>query len=169
VQDGRFVLDIQNHGSVGVVLGVRTLGGSGPWFYTVEAGKRLDDRLPLGAAYDFEVHGPNGFLREFRDTAPYTFISADCRYDDATGELVFVVRNHGAEARKLVMQGLGYDAQEPRIYQLAPGSTIGNRWAIASSGHWYDIELRSGSLVRRWAGHIETGRDSHSDPALGGA
>ncbi|HWY63816.1 MAG TPA: phospholipase C, phosphocholine-specific [Rhizomicrobium sp.] len=167
VQDDSFVLDIANHGDAGVALAVRTLGGGGPWFYTVESGKRLDDRLPLGASYNFEVQGPNGFLRAFRDAAPYTSISADCRYDNATGELVFVVHNRGPEARELVMQGLGYDAQEPRIYQLAPDSTIGNRWAIASSGHWYDIELRSGSLVRRWAGHIETGRDSHSDPAIG--
>jgi hypothetical protein len=27
--------------------------------------------------------------------------------------------------------------------------------------------LRSGSLQRRWAGHVETGNTSHSDPAIG--
>jgi len=165
VRDGGFVLDIANHGSVGVALAVRTLGGGGPWFYTVEAGKRLDDRLALGASYNFEIHGPNGFLREFRDTAPYMSISADCRYDNATGELVFVVRNQGAEARELVMQARGYDVQKSRSYLLAPGSTIGNRWAIAGSGYWYDIVLRSGAgpamskpagtvtAIPRWAGH----------------
>jgi len=43
---------------------------------------------------------------------------------------------------------------------------IEDRWAIAAGGHWYDIGLQCGNHIRRWAGHIETGKTSSSDPAL---
>jgi phospholipase C len=167
IQDGAFVLDIVNKGEAGVALTVRTLGGNGPWFYTVEAGRQLSDRLPVDAGYNFEVHGPNGFLRGFHDAAPYTVLSADCRYDSGSGELVIAVRNLGAETRELVIQALSYGEPNPRRHSLAPGEAVEDRRAIAASGHWYDIALRSGSLQRRWAGHFETGTVSHSDPAIG--
>jgi len=169
VQDGAFALEIVNQGTVGAVLSVRAPGGLGPWFYTVEAGKRLDDRLPLDSGYSFDVHGPNGFLRGFRDTAPYVPITVESRYDSTSGELVLAVRNAGTESCTFVTRALAYAAEESRRHTLAPGETIEDRWAISASGHWYDIALDSGSLQRRWAGHIETGAISHSDPALGGA
>ena len=167
VQDGAFVLDIVNGGAAGVALAVRAPGGLGPWFYTVEAGERLNDRLPLDAHYSFEIHGPNGFLREFQDVAPYTAIAVESRYDSASGDLVLVVHNAGVEACELDIRGLGYTSQNPSSHCLAPGETREDRWAISSSGHWYDIALRSGNLQRRWAGHVETGEVSHSDPAIG--
>jgi phospholipase C len=44
---------------------------------------------------------------------------------------------------------------------------VESRWPIAASDHWYDIEVRNGSAVWQLAGHMETGRASRSDPALG--
>jgi phospholipase C len=167
VQESAFALEIVNQGTVGAVLTARAPGGLGPWFYTVEAGKRLNDRLPLDAGYSFEVHGPNGFLRGFRDAAPYASIAVESRYDSAGGELVLAVRNAGTETCAFVTRALFYTTAEPRRHTLAAGETIEDRWAISSSGHWYDIALERGSLQRRWAGHIETGTVSHSDPALG--
>jgi phospholipase C len=52
-------------------------------------------------------------------------------------------------------------------HRLAPGDVLEDRWAIAASGHCYDIALRCASFGRRWAGHVETGKVSRSDPALG--
>ena len=42
-----------------------------------------------------------------------------------------------------------------------------DRWPVAASDHWYDIEARSGDAVWQLAGHMETGRTSRSDPAIG--
>ena len=44
-------------------------------------------------------------------------------------------------------------------------------FALERSAHWYDFTVTVHNLPsfrRRFAGHIETGRDSLSDPALGG-
>jgi phospholipase C len=43
-------------------------------------------------------------------------------------------------------------------------------WSIAPMAHWYDVSVTAAEApgrLRRLAGHIETGRPSHSDPALG--
>src|SRR6202012_5254795 len=52
-------------GAVFLVYAAHSLDA--PHTYTVEAGKRLQDALPLNAdgTYDFTVYGPNGFLRRF--------------------------------------------------------------------------------------------------------
>ncbi|HUE65191.1 MAG TPA: phospholipase C, phosphocholine-specific [Rhizomicrobium sp.] len=169
VQDGAFVLDIVNRGAVGATLTAYAPKGAGPWFYTVEAGQTVSDGLPLGGHYRFDVHGPNGFLRQFQDGLPYASIVAESRYDGATDELVLAIRNTGNRSRRIVTQPLRYLTDALRHHRLAPGEVIEDRWPIADSGHWYDIELRCGGLHRRWAGHIETGRTSQSDPGLGAA
>ena len=167
IDDGALALKMTNSGNAGVALCARSSGGKGPWFYTVEAGKGLDDRLPVGTDYAFEVHGPNGFLREFRDAAPYAALSAQCRYDAGSGDLIVSVSNPGTETREFSLETLSPSRQGARRYRLAPGAGMEDRWAIAANGHWYDIALRSGRMLRRWAGHVETGKPSHSDPALG--
>jgi phospholipase C len=165
--DGIFTLDIANRGAAGVALTVYAPGDRGPWFYTVEAGQQLRDALPVHGGYSFEVHGPNGFLRAFQDEAPAAPLAAESRYDDAAGELVLVIRNTGAAPREVITRPLRYLGEVSRHYQLAPGAVIEDRWAIAESAHWYDIVLRSGGFHRRFAGHVETGQTSQSDPALG--
>jgi phospholipase C len=167
VRDGFFALDIVNTGAAGAALTAYSADGAGPWFYTVEAGKGLSDQLPLGGRYRYEVHGPNGFMRVFEDVAPYLELRTASRYDTATGEFVLAIRNSGMQALEIVTQPVLYLAQESRPHHLAPGEMIEDRWVIAASGHWYDIALRCASFGRRWAGHVETGEESQSDPALG--
>ena len=44
-------------------------GSTGPWGYTVEAGKSLSDAWTAqgaAAAYDLSVYGANGFFRKFK-------------------------------------------------------------------------------------------------------
>ena len=167
VQGGRFVLKIANHGGVGAALCVRSAGENGPWFYTVEAGKQLSDRLPLNAGYFYQVYGPNGFLRTYRDTAPFSAISAQCRFDEVAGDLVIAIRNSAEQTSEVELLPLTYAAQHSRRILLAKGATVEERWPVSKNGHWYDIELRCGNMVLRWAGHAETGQPSVSDPALG--
>jgi phospholipase C len=169
VGHGGFALEMVNSGSAGAALSVYALGGAGPWYYTVEAGQTLGDDLPLGSAYRYDVHGPNGFFRGLEDMAPYTSLAAASGYDRMSGELVLLIRNRGDKAVEFVTRPARYLPRPARQHHLAPGDVIEDRWAIAASGHWYDIELRCGSFARRWAGHIETGETSRSDPALGAA
>jgi phospholipase C len=54
---------------------------------------------------------------------------------------------------------------------LAAHSEARQSWGLSSSAHWYDFTLTVSGLAgytRRFAGRLETGADSWSDPALGG-
>ena len=54
---------------------------------------------------------------------------------------------------------------------LQRGRAFEKRWHLDSSFGWYDLTVTTDadkSFQRRFAGHLENGRDSMSDPALGG-
>jgi phospholipase C len=165
VQDGMFNLALLNRGA-GAALTVYAPGGQGPWFYTVDRGQNLEDRIAVTNQYRFDVHGPNGSVHGFEDTAPFTALTAESRYDAATQELVLTIRNTGDRLREFTVQPILYAPAVARHHRLSPGESLSDRWPIAASDHWYDIELRSGDFRRRWAGHMETGQPSRSDPAL---
>ena len=81
------------------------------------------------------------------------------------------VDNLGQMARArpadISIKPLSYLDMALRARSLSTGQTLESRWPISSSDHWYDLELRNGASIWRLAGHVETGRISRSDPALG--
>jgi phospholipase C len=53
---------------------------------------------------------------------------------------------------------------------VEPGATPSRYWSLESSFGWYDFTIDVESdpgFGRRLAGHVETGHDSMSDPAIG--
>jgi phospholipase C len=169
---GGLALTITNSGAAGAGFGLypaRAEDG-GPWFYAVEAGKTLQDRLSFGAAgYDLALHGPNGFLRQFRGGQD-DGLAVESRYDLTDGALQIRLRNVGV-APVTAHTANAYAPGETRTHRLAPGAEITDAWPIAAAGHWYDITVglnEDPRFLRRLAGHIETGRPSRSDPALDG-
>jgi phospholipase C len=163
-------LTLTNLGSAGVGFSLypAKAQAGGPWFYAVEAGKTLRDQLPIGPdGYDLTLHGPNGFLRQFRGGARAD-VEVSHGYDAADETLRVVIRNNGA-APLTVRASNAYVSGEARVLPLAPGGQITDSWRIADADHWYDISVtlaEDAGFARRLAGHIETGRPSRSDPAL---
>jgi len=166
-----FGLDIANTGAAGAGFILYPAGGE-PRHYTVEAGKRLSDRLPLDAAagYAMALHGPNGFLRTFIGSAKAEGVEADARFEPETARLLISLRNKSAQPVTLIVEPVDYLPATPRKHTLAPGAEQVDAWFIAPVGDWYDFKVSlegDGAFERRIAGHGETGRPSISDPALG--
>ncbi|QXQ07663.1 phospholipase C, phosphocholine-specific [Sphingosinicellaceae bacterium] len=167
-------LDFVNDGSAAAVFGVYApSSGADPWFYTVGAGQRVDDRPPglaIKTPYAIAVHGPNGFLREFAGD-PGSAVKPGVYVDYARDHsaLLITVSNHGVAACTLAIRPLAYSAAAVRQIKLAPGVTQTIHYPVAASDHWYDVivEDTGSGYSRRFAGHVETGRPSRSDPALG--
>ncbi|MFP3795572.1 phosphocholine-specific phospholipase C [Paraburkholderia tropica] len=154
----------------------------GPWRYTVEAGKSIDDTWDLGSTdgvYGFEVHGPNGFVRRFSGTVAATQTSQQgkhggtpqpevtAQYDVANGNLFLKFTNTGGGLARLTVTDNAYGARE-RLIVVPAGARIEEPWVLASSHHWYDLTVTNRddtSFARRYAGHVETGKPSISDPA----
>nr|WP_315425634.1 phospholipase C, phosphocholine-specific [uncultured Albidiferax sp.] len=152
-----------------------------PKRYTVEAGKQLANSWSLAAdngAYDLWVLGPNGFHRHFTGNAK-TLAAADqpnpevqvC-YDIANGDLMLKLHNTGVAACSFSVVANAYVGNAAQTLSVAAGGEGALSWALKSSGYWYDFTVTVPALkgyTRRFAGRLETGKHSISDPAMFGA
>jgi phospholipase C len=166
---GSLKLSIANAGAAGAGFMLASAGGgTGPWYYAVDAGKSVEDALPVtGTGYDLTLHGPNGYLRGFRGrSGPAPEVTA--RYDAGEEGLVLTLSNPTTAPVTLTV-GDAYAHAPARMHRLEAGARVDDAWPIAAAAHWYDISVTGEDPVflRRLAGHIETGRPSLSDPALG--
>lgn len=157
---------------------VRTSGDPTPqgpgrtWSYTVLPGEMLSDTWHLpdfeDGRYHLRVHGPNGFHREFRGTARDPHLEIRLRTArDGTSAITF--RNSGAAPAEITIRDLSY-GRPPQTVAVPAGGTVPVVLDLSGSHGWYDVEFQvagSPDFARRYAGRIETGRDSVSDPAMG--
>ncbi len=152
-----------------------------PRRYTVEPGKSLSDEWPAGP-YDVRVIGPNGFSRAFAGSGA----GVDARRPIPTfvkipvvgGPLAFNVGFGVAWRREtglINVRSPAYPtAMDEQTLHAPPRNTstrVEHSWSLARTNGWYDFVLtRSGDPAwqRRYAGRIETGRATTSDPAMGG-
>ncbi len=175
---GTVTLLFSNSGQQGVVFHVydKLHLDAIPRRYTVEAGKTLNDTWsPVATdagSYDLWVYGPNGFVRRFAGnvaaaaTAGFNPEVQVC-YNLVTAQIVLKVHNTGALAGSVAVQANAYRADGPWPINV-PGQSVGTMtWDVADSGQWYDFTVTGDSFVRQFAGRIEIGADSISDPAMG--
>ena len=161
---GRMILTFRNDGKAGAVFHVydRKHLDRIPRRYTVEAGKSLSDGWET--AGDPWVLGPNGFLRGFSGAAA---IDAQLGYDPQGRAVVLHFTNREAAPRKLTLHSEVYRPATMKSVLLPPGKKVTLRWSVKASGNWYDLTLAGEGFERRFAGRLETGADSVSDPAMG--
>jgi len=178
---GKVAMRFINTGCAGAVFLVYTANSAdAPRTYTVEGGKRLEDKLPLNAdgSYDFTVHGPNGFLRRYAGKPVETNWWSGPRqarpevvegYDVANGNLELRLENSGTASCHFTIVN-AYDPNETITHAVRAGSTREIYLDLRNAFGWYDLNITidtDSSFARRLGGHVETGYSSMSDPALG--
>jgi phospholipase C len=180
---GELELSFDNLGRAGAVLHVydRLHLDRLPRRYTVEAGKGLSDRWSTAADaghYELLVLGPNGFARELSGTvaSPLTRelglavpeIVLD--YDTENDGLELLAANTGSAGCVLHVQMQVYSTDSFALVLPAQCRGVRRSWSSAEHANWYDFSVRVDSLPdwsRRFAGHLENGKDGFSDPTLG--
>ena len=152
-----------------------------PRRYMVEPGKMLDDVWSgtadtAGNSYDLWVLGPNGFHRHFKgnlDTlrasnAPNPEVRV-C-YDIANGNVYLEMLNGGTNACGFTVRAKAYRNDGPWGASVNGGAKAEQLWKLDGSGQWYDFAVTCDAdptFYRRFAGRVETGKHSISDPAMG--
>jgi phospholipase C len=165
-------LTFNNTGAAGAAFNVYATGGAaGPWFFTVEAGKQLRHNLLTNVdSYDITVFGPNGFWRRYRG-APDAPLDIVAITRPAERALILSVRNRGTANITASVRAQAYtDYFQEQVLQ--PGGGTQFFFGNSASADWYDIELTTSAapdFLQRFAGHIETGAPSFSDPLIGAA
>jgi phospholipase C len=150
------------------------------WSYAVKAGDRLKDTWPLSAfenaQYHLRVYGPNGFYREFTGDAHDPELEIQCAYQRSltnskklTGSVELKLINHGAQPVNVTINDLGY--HKGSLQKNVAARTTATLVIDLSKSHgWYDFEAKvaGGRLFgQRYAGRVETGKESFSDPVMG--
>ncbi|MDU6729837.1 MAG: alkaline phosphatase family protein, partial [Bradyrhizobium sp.] len=175
----KFGIRFVNPGQAGVCFQVRSGNtATGPWSYTVEAGKSLYGVWDLAASagqYDRSVYGPNGFFRHFKggvaSTAALVDVDTvhlcDWEYGDGARSLAIALTNKGASC--VVTLTDNYTGRSER-HRLQRGQRLETQIGLHQTHGWYDLAVTTDSDANfNWqlAGHVENGRPSISDPAMG--
>jgi phospholipase C len=145
----------------------------------VEAGKTLTDAwAPTSSgAYDLWVLAPNGFHRHFTGNARRVAAAGQPNpdvvlgYDPQSRQLRVQLSNTGPVAATFTIAANAYYPATPATVSVVARGTTVIELPLATSGGWYDFSVRvkgQSDYSRRFAGRLETGADSTSDPAMHG-
>ncbi len=141
-----------------------------PRRYTVEAGKSLADEWNLSeskGAYDLEVHGPNGYFHRFTGSIQNAEPAVMLEYDHVKGGITVSIQNDTSTHLRGEVMTNAYDYAKTESISVAPGKKIKKRQNLKKSANWYDFTVRTDDgFLHRFAGRVETGKGSVSDPAM---
>jgi len=129
------------------------------WSYAVTAGDQFSDEWPLvqfeNGDYHLRVYGPNGFFREFKGNSndPDVRIIFQQSTLIYTGDKTIEITDHAYKSGNHTLKGsskLNLD--------------------LSKSFGWYDFSVKVkgfNNFEQRFAGRVETGKTSFSDPLMG--
>ena len=121
------------------------------------------------------MYGPNGFYRAFSGSAKDPGIRLEMQYEkntsgSSTGNLFVVLTNTTPSALSIMIRDESYGTGEKKLL-LKAGASEKILMRLQASHQWYDVSIRvegSDDFLQRFAGHIETGTSSKTDPLMGG-
>lgn len=148
------------------------------WDYSVAAGDQLTDDWHLtdfeGGAYHLRVYGPNGFYREFLGNAAAPKLKVSCEYEvksgKPTGNVLILVENLDSKPGKIHLVDNSYKTGN-LTKTVEQGGKLSLRLDLRKSHQWYDVSLKvdgADGFEHRFAGHVETGAVTKTDPLMGG-
>ena len=175
--DGSFMIDFANTGKATAVFHVRSGGDAHPpRTYTVEPGRSLSDTWLLRsigvADCDLSVYGPNGFFRGFKGSVsnwPNAQLDGHVSYNDDDNGIGLRIGNPSSDTASVTILDQ-YTGKKVGL-DIDAGGSESIDFSLERFSGWYDflITVASDSSVEyHFAGHVETGEDSISDPLFGG-
>ena len=150
------------------------------WSFAVTAGDSLGFDWPLenfeNGRYHLQAYGPNGFFREFRGDKVDPQILVSCHYlseDSKKGLGKAVLRIRNLDKQRPLQITVSDNAYKNPIQKRTIDSSGEVEVPVETvpSHGWYDFSLQlegSPTFLRRFAGRVEFGKPSQSDPFMGG-
>ncbi|HEU4555304.1 MAG TPA: phospholipase C, phosphocholine-specific [Chitinophaga sp.] len=149
------------------------------WAFAVKPGDSLTYQWPLEAfennRYHLRLYGPNGFYREVMGNAgdPALQIAVayeqDAKTKKPTGNLVIKVSNDAAGDMQVAVKDHAYKTNDV-TKTVAKGDAANIVLPLKNSHGWYDFSITINgfdAFEKRYAGRVETGAESFSDPFMG--
>lgn len=143
--------------------------------FAVKAGDTLHRQYPLSlfvdSKYLIEVYAPNGFYRSFSGNPGFGFLRMRMEYETKnakpTGNIIVHVRNPSSKALTVVVADNSY-GMDAKAMRINPNQVHTVALDLQKSQGWYDFTVKAGpNAEAHFAGRVETGRSSISDPLMG--
>ena len=137
--------------------------------YAVRAGSEVRDAWPVDGGYHLRVDGPNGFMRDFADAVVRSALRVVVDHPSgkgASGDVRVRLTNAASDVLQVAVTDESYHAP-PQTARVGVRMTTTLLVHTAASHGWYDFTVRSGELAYRYAGRVETGKWTITDPAMG--
>jgi len=168
-------LEFSNTGTKAAVFQVRSASLlQAPRSYTVNLNTHLSDVWTYGAlaleGYNLAVYGPNGFFRAFQGgliAGTSAIVQSALTYDSGGGSVTLTAVNKGTTTIELQVTNVYTSALSSKV--LKAGATFQQSYPVDANNHWYDLLLavvEDANFRQEIAGHVETGKDSKTDPAI---
>jgi phospholipase C len=145
--------------------------------YAVIAGDALTDSWTTEDfnedRFHFKVHGPNGFFREFKGSVNDPAVEVSCAHEKdskkrPTGNIELTIVNRSTQPVTVSIVDNSYK-QTPQAKTIGAGDKAIVRVGSTKSSGWYDssVIINSNTVFEnRFAGRVETGKESISDPGM---
>jgi len=130
--------------------------------YAVSPGHQIEDSIPTEGPCSIRIDGPNGFLRELRSSANGVL---EVTASDSSGRLKLSILNRGEAEIDVTVRDGSYGQSFP-ILKVKSGQTVERTFSLARTKQWYDFFVGHGETEYRFAGRLENGEWSVSDPAM---
>ncbi len=149
------------------------------WQYAATPGDTLTDEWALNAFdngnYHLRVYAPNGFYREFAGNKNNPQIKIESSYEKGkknaalTGNIVVSITNHDTKAHVVEIKDNSYKNGAVKR-TVAAQETVKVVLNLTRSHQWYDytVNVQGTEMFEGFAGHVETGKVSQTDPLMGG-
>jgi len=161
--------------------GQQIMGDVRTWAYTAIAGDAIADTWPLNefesGNYHLRAYGPNGFFREFKGNAADPAIELACEYQRSpvdnkklTGNIHLSLNSFSGKAHNIEIVDHAYKTNNHKLV-VNTGAKLNLALNLENSHRWYDFSIKiagNQNYERRYAGRVETGKPSYSDPFMGG-
>jgi phospholipase C len=145
--------------------------------FAVKAGDALKQQYPVSlfadSKYAIEVHAPNGFYRSFTGPSGSEFVGVRPEYElknaKPTGNIIVHVQNPSLKPLVVTVTDNSYGTGM-RTLRLASKQENSMVVDLQKTHGWYDFTVRAEEreVEAHFAGRVETGRSSTSDPLMGG-
>lgn len=152
------------------------------WAYAVTNGDKITDTLMLQnfgeEQYNLCISAPNGFFREFKGDKNDPALKVDCKYEvkgflskKPSGNVELILENQSDQDLKVNITDNAYKSDNAKSVLVNAKSKKALVVDLQRSSGWYDFIVQvegNSSFSKQYAGHVETGEDSITDPYMGG-
>lgn len=142
--------------------------------YSVKRGDQIRDTFEKHQGlFDLKLHGPNGFYRSFVGSQIPVEVKVSYptnRRKVPLGDVEISIKNISGQHLELRLKDESYHNGE-NIIKIKKGRSKTLTMDLKASSNWYDFKLTCAAYPDfewHYAGHVETGKESITDPKMGG-